>query len=161
MDDSCNYVRHTLHRYPEQSKQAFGTLKGCFEPPSDTRKPNGSLDCPTILPLTVSTRTVNREAMNDSDPLVHPDSDSRTRYCLGTRIQMDPKKNSHKSLTCAFHDVNLAKEGTMIKTMTQESLQNCRKFRTIQVRFGHYNNCFPYFFSLPSSCRQNCGNSWA
>ena len=26
MDDSCNYVRHSLHRYPDLSQQAFGTL---------------------------------------------------------------------------------------------------------------------------------------
>ena len=131
LDDSCNYVRYRIQKYPEQSAVAFGTLKGCFELPS-TKKPSGSIDCPDILPLTMSTSRVNPGSMKNSDPLVHPDSNNKTRYCLGTRIQMDPKKNSHKSPTCLYHDANLSDQGRMLKTMSQEALQVCRKFRSIQ-----------------------------
>ena len=135
MDDACNYVRYRLHKHPEESKSAYGILKGCFETPSDTRKPRGSIDCSDIMPLTESTRKPNSQAMLDPNPLVHPDSNSLTRYCLGTRIQMGKNKKSHKSPTCLFHDVNQAQQGKMLKTMTQEALQNCRKFRTIQVLY--------------------------
>ena len=135
MDDPCTYVRHSILRYPNESRQIYGELKGCFEPPSATVKPNSSIDCPDITPLTLSdnTQTVNREAMNDNNPLIHPDSNNLTRYCLGTKLQMDPKRKSHKSPTCAFHNAALSKQGNLLKTMTQEALQNCRKFRTIQV----------------------------
>ena len=133
MDDSCNYVRYYEHKYPEEGKLAYGSKRGCFEAPSDSKKPSGGLDCPDILPLTESARSVNPNAMMDPNPLVHPDSDSLIRYCLGTRIQMGKKNKSHKSPTCQYHDANLATQGRMLKTMTQESLQNCRKFRTIQV----------------------------
>ena len=107
---------------------------GCFETPSDTIKPNSGIDCPDITPLTLtdSTQTVNREAMNNSNPLIHPDSNSLARYCLGTKLQMDSRK-SHKSPKCAFHNAALSIQGNFIKIMTQEALQNCRKFRTIQV----------------------------
>ena len=136
MDDPCGYVRLNFLRYPSESRQIYGDQRGCFEPPSDTMKPNNEIDCPDITPLTLTdhTTTVNREAMNDIDPLVHPDSPSLTRYCLGTKLQMDPKRKSHKSPTCAFHNAALSKQGRLLKTMTQEALQNCRKFRTIQVR---------------------------
>jgi hypothetical protein len=136
MDDPCTYVRHSFHRYPAESNQIF-TLKGCFETPSEVMKPTPCIDCPDISPLTLtqSSRPVNREAMSNSNPLVHPDSDSLTRYCLGTKLQMDPKKKSHKSPTCAFHNAGLSNQGSLLKTMTQEALQNCRKFRTIQVIF--------------------------
>ena len=132
----CNYVRLNFLRYPNESRQIYGDLRGCFEPPSDTVLPNNGIDCPDITPLTLTdqTQTVNREAMNDSNPLVHPDSTSLTRYCLGTKLQMDPKRRSHKSPKCAFHNAALSKQENLLKTMTQEALQNVRKFRTIQVK---------------------------
>ena len=133
MDDPCNAVRYSLHKYPDVSQEAFGTLKGCFEVPSETEVPSEDVDCPDILPLEHSKCIANRGAMYDADPLVHPDSSSKTRYCLGTAIQTG-KNKSHKSATCLFHDVKKSRQGKMLKTMTQESLQNCRKFRTIQVR---------------------------
>ena len=133
MDDSCTYVRHNFLRYPEESRIVYGDLRGCFEPPSNTEKPSSSIDCPDITPLTMDTKCVNRDAMLDPSPLTHPDSQSLTRYCLGTALQMNPKKKSHKSPKCAFHNPGLAIQGKLLKTMTQEALQNCRKFRTIQV----------------------------
>ena len=136
LDDSCTYVRHSFLRYPNESKQIYGTLKGCFEAPSK-KKPTYNVDCPEITPLTMmnSAQSVNKSKMNNSNPLIHPDSNSITRYCLGTKLQMDPKKESHKSPQCAFHNAGLANQGSLLKTMTQEALQNCRKFRTIQVRY--------------------------
>ena len=135
MDDPCNLVRHSFLHYPNESRQIYGELKGCFEVPSKTVKPSSSIDCPDITPLTMmdSNQVVNREAMNDPNPLTHPDSNSLTRYCLGTKLQMNPKKKSHKSPTCTYHDASLAIQGNLLKTMTQEALQNVRKFRTIQV----------------------------
>ena len=128
-DDSCHLVRLSFLRYPNESNQIYGDLKGCFEAPSPSVKPSSSVDCPDILPLSMidSNQCVNREAMNDPNPLNHPDSNSVTRYCLGTKL------HKHKSPTCAYHDASLATQGHFLKTMTQEALQNCRKFRTIQV----------------------------
>ena len=134
MDDPCNAVRYSLHKYLDICQEAFGTYKGCFEVPSETELPTEGVDCPDILPLEHSKRIANRGAMYDFDPLVHPDSCSKTRYCLGTAIQTGKKNKSHKSPTCLFHDVKKSNQGKMIKTMTQEALQNCRKFRTIQVK---------------------------
>ena len=122
-DDSCTYVRYSLAQTdsPEQ-KLAFENLKGCFEPPSLTNEPDSDIDCPDVAPLTFSQCNVNREAMNDPNKLVHPDSTSLVKYCLGTRIQMRKGKPSHKLNTCQFHDVNKSKQGKFLRTMTQEAM---------------------------------------
>ena len=135
MDDPCALVRYSFLKYPNDSMQIYGDLKGCFEPPSSTQKPSSSIDCPDITPLSMidSSQCANREVMNDISTLTHLDSSSLTRYCLGTKLKMNPNKKSHKSPTCAYHDAGLATQGHLLKTMTQEALQNCRKFRTIQV----------------------------
>ena len=123
-DDSCAYVRYSLAQLEnqEESKQAFGMYRGCFQTPSPTVEPSSNIDCPDIAPLTFSSSTVNREAMNDPNKLVHPDSTSLRKYCLGTRIQMRKGKSSHKLKACQYHDVNLSRQGKFLRTMTQESM---------------------------------------
>ena len=46
MDDPCNAVRYSLHKYPDICQEAFGTYKGCFEVPSETELPTEGVDCP-------------------------------------------------------------------------------------------------------------------
>ena len=101
LDDSCALHRHNKIHYPEESKLIYGERMGCFETPSDTLKPNSGIDCPDITPLTLtdSTQTVNREAMNNSNPLIHPDSNSLARYCLGTKLH-GLEKITQKSEVC-------------------------------------------------------------
>ena len=118
-------------RYPEQSKLAFGEKGGCFQLPREDAHPTGNIPCADILPLTHSDNVANRDAMKDDNPLVHPDTPSLSRYCLGTGLQMRDGK-SHKTTKCSYHDVSLAQEGRMLKTMTQEAMNVERKFRTIQ-----------------------------
>ena len=101
---------------------AFEQYRGCFETPSMTKEPDTDIDCPSVAPLTFSNCIVNREAMNDPNKLVHPDSPSLVRYCLGTRIQMQQGKPSHKLKTCQFHDVNKSRQGQFLRTMTQEAM---------------------------------------
>ena len=154
MDDPCNYVRYLFLHYPEESSIVYGDLKGCFEPPSSTQEPSTSIDCPDITPLTMDSQCVNRDAMTDDSPFTHPDSESLTRYCLGTALQMNPKNKSHKSPKCAFHNAGLAIQGKLLKTMTQEALQNCRKFRTIQVIESLLTEVLVYRYTgTPSSCQ--------
>ena len=120
-------------RYPAQSKVAFGPKRGCFEIPSN-KEPTRNIVCKDILPSIYSDRDCDRQAMEDPNPLRHPDSSSLVRYCLGTGLQMraDPSKSSHKTVECSYHDADLCTDGKMIKSMTQEAMQMCRKFRTIQ-----------------------------
>lgn len=131
---SCKslYYRHSFLRYPAQSQKAFGQTRGCFQLPSSV-KPRKNIKCSDILPLDLSDNEPNRQAMLDSDPLVHPDTANMTRYCLGTRMQMkEDGKGSHKAVECSYHDLDLSEDGKMLKSMTQEAMQVCRKFRTIQ-----------------------------
>lgn len=125
VDDSCNYVKHSFAQ-PEfrvLSELAFGEKHGCFERPSSTRDPTSNIDCPEITPLKFSGNQVNRDAMKVESRLVHPDTKSLTKYCLGTRLQMRTGKTSHKLKTCLYHDANLSKQGKLLKTMTQEAMQ--------------------------------------
>ena len=69
---------------------------------------------------------------DDPDPLQHPDSVSFNRYVLGTRLQSKTGHQGHKRDTCAYHNLDLAIQGGKIKSMTQESMQVVRKFRSIQ-----------------------------
>ena len=126
LDDACAYVRHSLNQpeYRVWSELAFGGKHGCFEMPSATRDPTSNIDCPDITPLKFSNNEVNREAMLVDSRLVHPDTGSTlTKYVLGTRLQMRKGKTSHKLKTCEYHDVNLAVQGKLLKTMTQEAMQ--------------------------------------
>ena len=116
---------------------AFEQYRGCFETPSMTKEPDTEIDCPSVAPLTFSNCIVNREAMNDPSKLVHPDSPYLRRFCLGTRIQMQQGKPSHKLNTCKFHDVNMCKQGKFIKTMTQEAMNvSTRPFDELWSRLG-------------------------
>ena len=105
------------------SELAFGDYRGCFEKPSLKKDPTTEIDCPDVQPLTFSDNQGNREAMNNPSKLVHPDSTSLRKYCLGTRMQMRKGKTSHKLKTCSYHDANLCKQGKFLKTMTQEAMQ--------------------------------------
>ena len=63
--------------------------------------------------------------MLNDDPLCHPDVDNKTRYCLGTRIQMKSDgKGSHKANECTFHNLDLSEEGKMIKVLYAHTLFN-------------------------------------
>ena len=76
-----------------------------------------------ILPLAHSEFPCRREAMLDPNPYSHPDTDNPTQYCLGTGLQMRDSNTSHKSSACAYHDVSLAVNGKLLKTMTQGCFQ--------------------------------------
>ena len=80
MDDSCTFVRHSISSDKVLGEKAFGTSHGCFELPSEEEEPSSDVDCPAITPLSFSASSVNREAMLDPNPLVHPDSKEMTRY---------------------------------------------------------------------------------
>ena len=125
-DDSCTYIRHSFAQpeYRVLSELAFGKLKGCFQTPSMTKDPDADIDCPDVAPLTFSNNQVNREAMTNSSILVHPDSTSLVKYCLGTGLQMRGKgKSSHRLKTCEYHDASKSRQGKFLKTMTQEAMQ--------------------------------------
>ena len=132
------YIFITLHcrtqfiRYPAHAKRAFGQKKGCFETPDEKIPPSKNIECEEILPLTYDDKPCNSDAMNNPDPLIHPDSNSVTRYCLGTGLQMRQGAISHKTNACSYHNASLSKDGKLLKTMIQESLQMERKFKTIQ-----------------------------
>ena len=84
----------------------------------------------------------NRDLFEDGNPLTHPDSDNQNRYVMGTRLQLKTGHKGHKRETCAFHNLDLSQQGPEIKSMTQESMQNVRKFRSIQqdkLREGKFN----------------------
>ena len=107
-------------------------MSGCLEPPRNDKPPSRNIECKDIVPNMYYDQKCNREAMRDSDPLKHPDSSSLVQYCLGTGLQMRADSHSHKTLECSYHDADLARDGKMLKTMTQEAMNVCRKFRTIQ-----------------------------
>ena len=62
-------------------------------------------------------------ALNNDDPLVHPDSKTGKRFIMGTRLQTTGDGSSgkvkHKLPSCAFHNIDCAEEGKHIQTMTQ------------------------------------------
>ena len=137
-DDSCHFVRYSFAQ-PEHrvlSEYAFGEKLGCFEKPSATRDPTKNIDCPDLTPLEFSGNPVNREAMKNPSRLVPPDSNSLTKYCLGTRLQMRKGGTSHRLKTCSYHDANLSKQGKLLKTMTQEAMQvnNCQNPTLTQLK---------------------------
>lgn len=128
LDDACTFVRHSFSQYPVLSQLAFGEKLGCFEKPSSDKDPMPNIDCPDITPLMFCGNKVNRDAMKVDSRLVHPDTNSLTKYCLGTRLQMRKGKTSHKLKTCEYHNANLSKQGKLLKTMTQEAMQVKWKF---------------------------------
>ena len=74
----------------------------------------------------------NRASFSKEDPLLHPDSENLQRFILGTRFQTKNNNKGHKRNTCRYHDLDLSIQGQSIKSMTQESMQNVRRFRMIQ-----------------------------
>ena len=66
---------------------AYGSTKGCFQTPRDDLPPESGLSCPDIMPIefTDPTEPINREAMNNSSQLKHPDVSTSRRYVSGTR----------------------------------------------------------------------------
>ena len=140
------------------SRDAFDEKQGCMEKPREDRGPTKNISCKEILPLMFSENECNRDAMKDSNPLVHPDISTLTRYCLGTGLQMREGKPSHKTILCSYHDVNNAVEGKMLMTMTQEAMNVERKFRTIQqvilICYSHDDRSpclLSHIFTNPSS----------
>ena len=151
----------------EQNHEAFGLLKGCFQTPSTTQAPDSDIDCPAVSPLTFSNSIVNREAMNDPNKHVHPDSVSKVKYCLGTRIQMQKGKSSHKLQTCQYHDVNKSKQGKFLRTMTQEAMnvssRHCMDrpcfmtFQYLPIQFWQKNlSDINYFLKFRGQISKNC-----
>jgi hypothetical protein len=61
--------------------------------------------------------------MNNSSRLVHPDSSTLVKYCMGTGLQMRKGRTSHKLKSCEYHDLNKSKQGKFLKSMTQEAMQ--------------------------------------
>lgn len=84
-----------------------------------------------MLPLKYSEEPPFENAMVNDSPLVHTDSRSLTKYCLGTRLQMKNPKKSHKLQTCKYHDADNAEQGKFLKTMNQEALQVCILFSIV------------------------------
>ena len=84
-DDACTFVSHSLQRYPVEAQLAYGEKRGCFEKPQEDTLPQENISCPDITPIELSTREVNKEAMRNKSPLVHPDVSTSTRYVSGTR----------------------------------------------------------------------------
>ena len=131
-DDPCTLVQHIKLRDPSFSSLAFGDTNGCFERPNSEQSPTKDIDCPEIIPLHMQETPSELKAMEDEDPLVHPDVRGMKRYVMGTNLQMREHRGSHKRPECRFHDIRLSKQGSKIKTMNQESLQVVRKFKTIK-----------------------------
>ena len=77
---------------------------------------------------------VDKCAMENPNPLIHPDVVGHKRYVMGTKMQMRGKGKSHKRETCAFHDLDNSKQGQLIKTMNQEVLQVTRQFVIFTLR---------------------------
>ena len=105
------------------SELAFGQFHACFEKPCNNKDPADDIDCPDIAPLTYSNNLVNREAMRNPSRLVHPDSKSLVKYCMGTGLQMRKGRTSHKMKSCEYHNVTKSRQGKYLKTMTQEAMQ--------------------------------------
>ena len=70
--------------------------RGCFEPPSDTNKPNSNIDCLDIVPIESEFNVTNIENMKVDNQLVHPDSANINRYIMGTRLQTRGAKGKVK-----------------------------------------------------------------
>ena len=128
-DDACTLADFECAHYPEDSARCLGDRKGCFEVPSETRKPRHGIDCKDLDPIHP---TYDRSKFEDKDPLIHPDSSNINRYILGTRLQSKSSRSGHKRSTCSYHSLDLCEQGHSIKSMTQESMQNVRKFKSIR-----------------------------
>ena len=85
-----------------------------------------------VVPLHKQTVKSDPTRMKDPDATIHPDSETQIRYVMGTRLQGNLQK-SHKLKTCQYHNIDLATNCGDVKTMTQESMQNVRRHRTIQA----------------------------
>ena len=126
-DDPCTLVQHIEHRDGTIAELAYGETKGCFEKPSHTKKPTKDIDCPDILPLAhQQNQNGNQSLMDNPSTLLHPDVVGSKRYIMGTRLQMRKSGKSHKKQTCSFHDISLANQGGLVKSMNQEALQVTR-----------------------------------
>ena len=83
-DDACTFVCHTFQRYPAEAEIAFGETRGCYQLHSDDVPPDTGLSCKDIIPIELQSVS-NRHAMENSNFLSHPDSESSKRYVFGTR----------------------------------------------------------------------------
>lgn len=126
-DDPCTLEQHIEHRNGTTAMLAFGEAKGCFEMPSNLKKPSTDIDCPDILPLTHQENPKgDKTAMENPSSLIHPDVKGTRRYIMGTKLQMKDSGKSHKKETCSYHNLNNAKQGSLVKSMNQEALQVTR-----------------------------------
>jgi hypothetical protein len=95
--------------------------------PDERKDPRKGIDCPAVTPLKFSDKIPNREAMINQSPLIHPDAEGLTKYCLGTGLQMrkgkGKKKKSHQMKTCEYHDADNCSQGKLLCTMSQEAMQ--------------------------------------
>ena len=78
------------------------TRLGCFEEPSDEKEPSSGIDIPELL-------TLNKQV----DGLSEGD---RRCFVMGHRLQF---KGTHKTRSCAYHNVDLALQGKDVKTLIQ------------------------------------------
>ena len=97
------------------------------------------MPCKGIPPLQFSDGETNSNAMLDQDPLVDPDVTDKTRYCLGTRLQMHKNgKGSHKTLECSYHNLDLSKDGKLLeggfKMLNPEIQFSKRKYVPIKLK---------------------------
>ena len=96
--------------------------------PSDEKEPSTGIDCPDILPLSLQENPRgDRKAMENPSNLVHPDVNGTRRFLMGTKMQMRDSGTSHKRKTCRYHDLKIAKQGSLVKSMNQEALQVTRQ----------------------------------
>ena len=115
-----NDFRHEFIHYPLESLVSLGAdRRGCFEPPLETKVPSKNIDCKDILPIGHPENVTDENAMNDESQLLHPDCSTSQRYVMATRLQTTAGKKQHKLPTCAFHDVDLCRQGSEHKTMSQ------------------------------------------
>ena len=110
--------------------------------------------CIPLQDLEPIKQETNRVHFDDGNPLTHPDSPNFNRYVLGTRLQTKSGNKGHKRETCAFHNLDLSQQGSRIKSMTQESMQNVRKFRSIQQdKLRNLESCFlANYILVKSTC---------
>ena len=131
-DDACTLVQHIGHREGTIAWMAYGETQGCFEKPSFVEAPRTDIDCPAILPSAYNEQEVDSQAMTNPSPFVHPDTKDHRRFIMGTKMQMRGKGKSHKRPQCAFHDLDNCIQGKYVKSMSQETMQVTRKYKTIQ-----------------------------
>ena len=102
------------------------------------------VDCPFIVPAEYRS-SYFPEVSDDLGEMEHPVSRCSQRFILGDRFHNSTKP--HKSPLCLFHNIDLCKQSTTIKTSYQESenfRKNMKRLRSSTLQGFGLHFCFNF-----------------